>query len=196
MDTPKKSTVEKIFIHCSDSEFGHAFMIDKWHKARGWKMCGYNEIILNGYPTADWKSHDKKVPHLEGSVEVGRAIDTDSFFDGSEIPAHVLGENSISYGICMIGKNDFSDVVLNKTLEVTKYRLQQFNLKPKDVYGHYEADPSKTCPNINMNRFRANLVTGTKYGELQKPLVEMEDVRKELPLGDLFVRIFKKIFKR
>jgi len=186
--------IEKIFIHCSDSEFGHAFMIDKWHKARGFDMCGYNEILLNGYPTADWKKNDKKVPYLEGSVETGRAIDTDNMLDDSETGAHVKGQNFISYGICIIGKNDFSDKVLNKALEVVKYRLVQFGLKPKDVYGHYEADDLKTCPNINMHKFREHLVMGTKYGEENKPIIA--DERTELSLRALVISLFKKIFKR
>ena len=40
--------IKKIIIHCSDSEFGDAALIDKWHKERGWTGIGYHYVILNG----------------------------------------------------------------------------------------------------------------------------------------------------
>lgn len=48
---------EYIFLHCSDSPFGSAQVIDSWHKERGFNYTlpdgtvihnGYNFIIGNG----------------------------------------------------------------------------------------------------------------------------------------------------
>ena len=40
--------IKKVIIHCSDSDFGTASVIDGWHKERGWDGIGYHYVITNG----------------------------------------------------------------------------------------------------------------------------------------------------
>lgn len=174
----EKRKFTRIFIHCSDSEYGTALMINSWHVARGWKMCGYHEVLQNGYPTKSWFNKRIRVPYLEGAVEIGRAIDSDNLFEPGEMGAHVKNFNTGSYGICIIGKKHFTDKVLNAALTVTRYRMMQFGLDADDVLGHYEKDPVKTCPNIDMKEFRRNLMDRKFYGE-RKITIELAKKEKE-----------------
>jgi len=41
---------KKVIIHCSDSSFGNAVLIDKWHRQRGFDNIGYHFVILNSHP--------------------------------------------------------------------------------------------------------------------------------------------------
>ena len=88
--------VEKIVVHCSDSDFGDAAEIDRWHKERKWSGIGYHKVILNGHR----ESVRPYVAADDGVVEDGRPLDT--------MGAHVLGHNSDSIGICLIGRNHFT----------------------------------------------------------------------------------------
>ena len=58
----KKKDINKIIIHCSATREGddsvNAEVIDRWHKARGWKGCGYHFVIL-----------------IDGTIETGRMLD-------------------------------------------------------------------------------------------------------------------------
>lgn len=185
-----KRKFERIILHCSDSEFATALMIADWHKQKKWKTIGYHAVVQNGYPTAAWWNAKKKIAHLEGDLEVGRPIDCDDLFDAREQGAHVAGHNVGSYGICMVGKKEFSDIVLNKTLEEVRFRLKQFKLTPsiETVKGHTEFDSAKTCPNINMDVFRAHLYNGTNYGPPKKAVAEPT-------VFELLKMILKTIFK-
>ncbi len=143
------SRIEKIILHCSDSEFGTAVEIDRWHRARGFNRIGYMGVILNGYPIPGvyWE-------HSDGALEWGRVVDHDNVIEPNEVGAHALGMNSKSVGICLIGKKQFS----RRQLLTTRVRILEFikkwNLTIADVRGHYEVDSGKTCPNIDMKKFR------------------------------------------
>lgn len=196
---PGEKKFERIIIHCSDSEFGTAVMIAEWHKERGWKTIGYHEVIQNGYPTKSWFDHRKKIPYLVGAVEIGRPIDDDELFEESEMGAHVSGHNTGSYGICIIGGVDFSNEVMNAALDVVRYRLIQFGLKPsKDtVLGHCELDPMKSCPNIYMPAFRDHLIQGTYYGQIKpaEPGDESKPKENIEAPKNFLARIMERIFK-
>jgi len=196
MPQEDKKLFERIVIHCSYSEWGCNMIIQQWHKERGFRTTGYHEVVTNGYPTASWWNNGHKVDHLVGSVEIGREINDDRYFDISEMGAHVGGHNTGSYGICMIGSKSFSNEVLNKTLDVVKFRLNQFNLKPSEdtVKGHYELDSAKTCPNIDMNVFRNHLINKTYYG--QKIKKEFVRPRKNSGSVAIFTKILNHFFSR
>tara|TARA_S200002703_G_C3654574_1_gene200975 strand:- start:40 stop:468 length:429 start_codon:yes stop_codon:yes gene_type:complete len=74
--------VSKIIIHCSATREGDdsidAEVIDRWHKARGWKGIGYHFVVL-----------------IDGTIETGRMI--------NKCGAHTKGLNCSSIGICYIG---------------------------------------------------------------------------------------------
>ena len=89
--------------------------------------------------------------HSLGTVEAGRPFEIKG--------AHVRGHNEGSIGICWIGRDDIDDkqLVTLKKLVLTftsKYKLDV----TEDVYGHYELDSGKTCPNLDMIKFRAELI--------------------------------------
>jgi N-acetylmuramoyl-L-alanine amidase len=75
--------ITKHIIHCSDSPTGDVTEIRKWHLARGWNDVGYHYIIRR-----------------DGEIEVGRTLDV--------IGAHCEGQNSISVGTCLVGRDVFT----------------------------------------------------------------------------------------
>ena len=135
-------TIKKIILHCSDSEFGDVELIDQWHKARNWKGCGYHYVITNGVI-----DHGKPYnPKLDGIIQQGRLL--------REIGAHCLNHNADSVGICLIGRHHFTAAQLYSALPTVIHMMGEFGLGWDDVYGHYEFDPGKTCPNMDMKMVR------------------------------------------
>ena len=134
--------IDKIILHCSDSSDSIDIGFDEindWHAARGWKSaqtgisCGYHYVIRRN-----------------GLIERGR--------DDSEVGAHVKGHNTGSIGICWVGRNDISEKQQTSLLTIVRHLMFQHDLTLDDVYGHCELFPGKTCPNLDMNHFRAELV--------------------------------------
>jgi len=74
--------IDKIILHCSATREGddsvNVEVIDRWHKARGWRGCGYHYVVL-----------------IDGKIDSGRMID--------EVGAHVKNMNKSSKGVCYIG---------------------------------------------------------------------------------------------
>jgi len=143
--------IKLIVLHCSDSYFGDAALIDRWHKEKGWKGIGYHFVILNGYPNEE--SFRLKRPRFDqdGSLQIGRRIE--------EVGAHVRGRNSDSIGICLIGRHQFSAGQF-ATLAKLVFELRE-KFPGIELLGHYEAqlpgDPPKNCPNLDMGRLRQSL---------------------------------------
>jgi N-acetylmuramoyl-L-alanine amidase len=139
----KKRKIELIIIHCSDTpaklDIG-VHEIDDWHSRRphfrassNGKYCGYHWVIRR-----------------DGSLEMGRAE--------ADIGAHCRGKNSNSIGVCVVGRGDNFTGDQWKALKwFIKDLLYSYNLTPKHVFGHYEFDSKKTCPEFNMNWFRTEL---------------------------------------
>lgn len=145
--------ISNVIIHCSDSEFGCAAEIRRWHLAQGWSDIGYNFVILNGLiipPTKHQK--DLKLPYLDGMVEVGRRIDGDEYLVGAEVGAHALGYNAKSLGVCLIGSKDFTPKQFY-SLAVLSLNMQEiWGLGTNVFLGHYDV-AMKTCPNFNVQQF-------------------------------------------
>ena len=81
-----------IIVHCSDSNFGNAALIDHWHRTRKlkpFKKIGYTNIILNGKISSRFSFQS----FFDGLIETGR--------DYRAMGAHCVGHNS-SIGICLI----------------------------------------------------------------------------------------------
>lgn len=135
-----------ITIHCSDSLFGDVPVINAWHVARGWKEIGYHFVILNGN-IKDSKHFNSK---LDGAIQQGRSL--------LKVGAHVLGHNAGNIGICLIGKQNFSEAQYNSVFSKVCELMHKYNISIENVRGHYEYDHDKTCPNINMMEFRKQLV--------------------------------------
>jgi len=158
--------VNRIIIHCSDSSFGDAKLIDKWHRARPkpFEMIGYHFVILNGCRRSAILPKEKRHPYnekVDGLVESGRPCDKQG--------AHVYGRNSDSLAICLIGIHHFSDKQLLGALpRLLLALMKRYGIPINMIQGHGEFDKNKTCPNINMARVRdmlrmnmaANLIKG------------------------------------
>lgn len=144
--------IENIILHCSDSAWGSASEIRRWHLANGWKDIGYHFVICNGQIRPDFY-----VPEIDGSLEVGRYLDGDSFISDNEVGAHTLGYNANSIGIVFIGKNRFSEAQFWKGKNLVEFLLNKYSLKASDVYGHYEKQKGKLCPCFEMNWYRGCL---------------------------------------
>ena len=170
------SLLKNIFIHCSNTPWGEALIIDQWHKARGWDGIGYHHVVLNGRPFADVDYWD----FLDGQIEAGRHLDSDPIFSSDEIGAHVAGRNPDSLGICLIGKREFTNKQLFTARALSLSLVTHFSLGVKDILGHYE-DPNthKTCPNLPMSAFRAFLEYDICVDELQQCIKEQEAVNWE-----------------
>lgn len=135
--------IKKIIIHCSDSEFGDAALIDKWHKEKGWKGIGYHYVILNGCRKANATGFELYGKKDDGWVETGRPVE--------EVGAHCEGENHDSIGICLIGRHHFSAKQLYVSLpNLLKDIFIGYGILAGQIYGHYEFNPQKSCPNIDI----------------------------------------------
>ncbi len=129
-------SITKIIVHCSDSSDDQdiGFQgINVWHLTRGWKSptgigCGYHFIIRRN-----------------GTVEVGRMV--------NEVGAHVQGANLDSIGICLVGRQNFSNPQFISMKRIISGLLEEF---PESViYGHREFPSAqaqgKTCPNFDVH---------------------------------------------
>jgi len=152
MEKRSLAEITALVVHCSDSTFGNAALIDKWHKERGWEGIGYHFVILNCYSSS--KEHKEETPLAsnDGEIEAGRPLDC--------VGAHAIGINQTSIGICLIGVNEFTgrqiDSLVAKILE-----LEHSLGRKLRILGHREVNVGKTCPNISPDYLR-NLMQTTR----------------------------------
>lgn len=166
--------IQSIVIHCSDSAFGCANVIRKWHLEKGWKDIGYHYVILNGcaYASIDKGTTSPYIRALDGSIEIGRFLDKDSLITEAEVGSHALGYNDKSVGICLIGQRmtgnaahpvypearGFTTKQMHSLLYITEELCRRFSLPVDAVIGHCETpkgkEQGKTCPNLSMPWFR------------------------------------------
>ena len=151
--------INNIIVHCSDSTWGSAAEIRRWHLERGWRDIGYHFTIMNGHVRPDLY-----IDSLNGSVEAGRFLDGDNFVSLREIGAHTLGYNGESIGICLIGKTTFSVRQIGSLIQTLNILKARFSVDPNAILGHCETESAggKTCPNIDMKniRYLINLTEG------------------------------------
>lgn len=141
--------IGKIVVHCTDSEYGDVEAIRSWHLQRGWDDIGYHFVIGNAYPTyADLKNRRPNPAH-DGAILEGRDI--------QHIGAHCRGHNYDSIGVALVGVNTFSKAQLQSLVNLLKLLMQQYHIGLERVYGHYELDGRKSCPNIDMEYFRKEI---------------------------------------
>ncbi len=149
---------KRIVLHCSDSHWGSAPEIRKWHsdpkpKGNGWSDIGYQYVIDNGKIKPNYY-----LDCMNGAVEIGRPIDGDMIAESGEKGAHAYGYNSDSIGVCLVGKERFTPAQMGKLIDLVSDLMTKFEIEAENVLGHYELDPRKTCPNIDMDAFRKLLI--------------------------------------
>ena len=139
---------ERIIIHCSDSTWGNAAVIDGWHKARGWSMIGYHWVILNG--REGYAS--PYVAEMDGAFDEGR---------GEEVRgAHVEGNNTGSIGICLIGKpramgdgQAFTSRQWNMLRVLVHTLIIKEDIPIDNVFGHNDFTNAKICPGFDVKKW-------------------------------------------
>ena len=156
-------TIDSIIIHCSDSDWGTAREIRKWHtdappNGRGWTDIGYQFVIMNGRPTPR-----QELAALDGSIECGRYLDEDNIIEPNELGIHALGYNDRSIGICLVGrsfegKKSFTIRQFDSLKEMLFELVKLHNIPVKNVLGHCETESGKsqgkTCPDFDVEDFR------------------------------------------
>ena len=148
--------ISLIVIHCSDSAFGDAALIRRWHtdpppNGNGWKDIGYHFVVLNGQRSLKTPFD----PAADGFVEPGRPVD--------QIGSHVCGHNQDSLGVCLVGGRTRNGQSVRDSWLTGKQKAALFSLlddltasyPDAKIVGHCELNPGKTCPNLNMDTLRA-----------------------------------------
>lgn len=135
----KISSVQYIFLHCTDSEYGTREVVKKWHLKRKWDDIGYNWLIPNGFGQDDVKlssfvaSENGKL--VEGRYYTGTQktlYPNDSNPTHYAVGAQVENYNSKSLGISCVGT--FKDNFTIEQLETLRSKV------------------SSLIPTINKNR--------------------------------------------
>ena len=122
--------IKYLIIHCSDTADDRdlsARDIHKMHLTFGWDGIGYHKIIRR-----------------DGLIENGRP----EYWVG----AHVYGKNNQSLGVCLIGRNNFSN---QQFLSLEKIvRQWRISYPHALIIGHRDATiTDKTCPNFNVDEW-------------------------------------------
>lgn len=133
-------TITLIIVHCSGNSRGGTLRmadIDRYHRSKGWKGCGYHYVIP-----------------ADGAIEKGRPEEVRG--------AHCKNHNRHSIGVCYVGGLETD----GKTPADTRTPAQKRALKlllddlrkryPKAlVVGHCELDPQKPfCPGFDVGELR------------------------------------------
>ena len=147
----------KVIIHCSDSKFGNAALIAKWHvmpkpNGNGWDNIGYHYVILNGHLSS--KAFNQK---FDGHLETGRPLDEDNLIEPFEIGAHTKGFNN-AVGVCLVGHSGvFTSYQLDSLHSLLDDLKKQFGTL--ELFQHSDLDSKK--PNCaGLEKFY--------FGELKK----------------------------
>jgi N-acetyl-anhydromuramyl-L-alanine amidase AmpD len=135
--------VKKIIVHCSDSEFGNAALIDSWHRERKWRCIGYHFVIENGRPSNAKEYYD----FLDGAISSGRSI--------SKSGSHTYRHNKDSVAICLIGKKIFTSRQQLKLYDLINTLLEMF--PHADLDGHRDYEKKKTCPNFDVKSWYVDM---------------------------------------
>lgn len=134
-ETLKFLDVKMIIVHCSDSDqFAHDCIevIREWHTARGFTG-------KDGKPgTVDDVGYHFFI-RKNGELELGRAL--------TEAGAHTIGQNHNSVGVCLSGRENFTQDQFSTLVKLVNYLRRTFGDIP--VHPHRKFATYKTCPNFN-----------------------------------------------
>ena len=127
--------IDTIVIHTTDSN-QTVEQIDRYHKSLGWDGCGYHFVV-----------------EKNGDVIQCR--------DLMQTGAHVLGANMSSVGIAWIGDNRPTQEQYESLLVITAAVMMETGTMLQRVKGHKDfssaKEQGKTCPLIDMDKFRFDL---------------------------------------
>lgn len=135
--------IKEIIVHCSATREGKEFTvadIDRWHRERGWKGCGYHYVIT-----------------LDGKIEAGRPEQIAG--------AHCSGRNAESIGICYIGGCDLvgksKDTRTPAQKESMRILIKQLmmahGISIENVRCHNEFS-TKACPSFSVQKLHKEIL--------------------------------------
>jgi hypothetical protein len=128
-----------IIIHHSDSSYGSAAIIDKWHRARGFDELGYHFVIGNGTNSGD------------GQIEVGPRWPIQKW--GAHDNALDNRYNTNGIGICLVGdfnKTHPTPKQLRSLTRLVVYLMRKYDIPPDRVLGHGQTKVTQ-CPGKYLN---------------------------------------------
>ena len=143
-----------IVLHCSDSTFGNAAMIDTWHAQRGFKNSagihiGYHYVILNGQLTST-----KRHGAFDGSIETGRALDDDDLFEWDETAAATLGKNNCVQ-ICLIGlSGKFTSAQILALMKLLSMLRSQYHEITVTQHSDHAPDTKPYCAGLTAGQIK------------------------------------------
>jgi hypothetical protein len=132
--------MKRIIFHCSDSSYGNAAEITKWHIDRKFNTIGYNYVVLNGWTAKGYYDRD-----FDGHIETGRNPEIEG--------AHCSGNND-ALGVCLIGKGK---LYTNKQLEAVDTLLMKLKMQYEEIkiYQHSDFDTNKWyCAGLDLTKWR------------------------------------------
>jgi hypothetical protein len=128
-----------IIIHHSDSDYGSAAIIDKWHRERGFDELGYHFVIGNGTNSGD------------GQIEVGGRWTKQKW--GAHDNALDNRYNINGIGICLVGNFDKSRPTAaqkQSLIRLVAYLARTYHISPDHILGHGDTKTTD-CPGKNLN---------------------------------------------
>lgn len=132
----QKRTIDKIILHCSDSDSNFLDSIEairKIHvKERGWQEIGYHYYITR-----------------DGQIHPGRLE--------QKMGAHCFGENASSLGICLHGRDIFEEAQFEGAAKLIGELMIKYNIPKSKIYPHNHFTHYKTCPNFDIEEIRKRL---------------------------------------
>lgn len=135
--------ITEIIVHCSATREGKEFTvadIDRWHREKGWKGCGYHYVIT-----------------LDGRVQPGRPEQVAG--------AHCSGRNAESLGICYIGgcdlvgksKDTRTEVQRKSMVTLIRQLMQAHGISIENVRCHNEFSV-KACPSFSVQKLHKEIL--------------------------------------
>ncbi len=126
--------VSLLVVHCSDTKDSlnlSAIDIHKMHLGFGWDGIGYHKIVKRS-----------------GKIENGRP----EYWVG----AHVKGKNKFSLGVCLIGREKFTEKQFTSLEKILRrWKISYPNAR---IVGHKDTgDTKKTCPNFDVITWSQNI---------------------------------------
>lgn len=135
--------ITEIIVHCSATREGKEFTfadIDRWHREKGWKGCGYHYVIT-----------------LDGRVQQGRPEQVAG--------AHCSGRNAESIGICYIGgcdlvgksKDTRTEAQRKSMVTLIRQLMQAHGISIENVRCHNEFS-TKACPSFSIQKLHKEIL--------------------------------------
>jgi N-acetylmuramoyl-L-alanine amidase len=138
----KKNQPKMVIMHCAatpdDNTPGSRWYeldiseIDEWHKARGWKGCGYHKFIKRN-----------------GDIQDGRPLGTRA--------AACKGMND-EIQVCYAGTHSPTQAQMESMREIKDEIRQEYGISPYQWRGHYNY-ANKECPGFDDERLHSILTS-------------------------------------